>query len=440
MLLVDDRQSQRVELDRRLHERMGSDRQVSVSRREGREGFPPRLRSLAAGQRDDPETGPGEERPQGQVVLLGEELGRGHERDLQAVLEGHEGGKEGDDCLAAPHVALQEPVHGVGAAQVADDRAHRSPLPGGQPERQHREGRAADAIVHPDGVRLAFPGPRPPAHLQAQAEEKQLFQNQPHLSRGAEAIELGERGAGGRKMGLPEGSAALGQPPARQEAGGQGIVEVGRQLRERAVDQPPKLPGRQGAHPFINRHDASAVQRAGLPRIVRPVPVCRLVLIAAAVAEPLVLGVGQPQAAGFPPLRRAVQQDPLPRRERRLQVRLVHPHRAKRARVVPQQHLEQREAAAAGLPQPGADHPATDRGGLARPQGAGANEAAAVFVAEGKPMEEIVRRAQARPLELGRPAGTDSLQETQPDAKARTGRRGRLRTHHGPSRSGLIAR
>ena len=373
-------------------------------------------------------------------MLLGEELGRGHERDLQTVLEGHEGGQQGDDGLAAPHVALQEAIHGMGAAQVADDGAQRPLLPRRQPERQHREGRAADAIVHPDEVRLALPGPGLPAHLEGQAEEKQLFQNQSHLRRGTEPVEQGDGGAGRRKMGLPEGSEAIGQSPARTEAGGQRIVEVGRQLRERPLNQHPKLPGRQGANAFVHRHDPGAVQRAaGLPP-VRPVPPGRLLLVAVTVAEQLVLGVGQPQAAGVPPLRRAVEQDPLPRRERRLQVRLVHPHRAKRARVVPQQHLEQREAAPAGLPQPGADHRAADRGGLARPQVAGTDQPAAILVAEGKPVEEIVRGAQPRPLELRRPAGTDPLQETQLRAKTRTGGRGRLCTHHGPSRPALTAR
>ena len=222
---------------------------------------------------------------------------------------------------------------------------------------------------------------------------------------------------------------AVGQTAAHPQVLGQGIFQVGGHLFERTVHQPPELLRRQGADTLVHRDHAGAVQPLpGLPIICVPV------------AEQLVLRVDQPQSARVAPLRRAVQKDPLAREERRLQIRLIHPQGPERARVVSQQHLEQREAAAAGVPQTGADHPPPDRGGLARPQIAGRDEAAAIFVAERKPVEEIVAGAQSRPFELCRPAGADPLQETQLGAKVRTVRRSWLPVLHGRSHPAFTAR
>ena len=337
-------------------------------------------------------------------MLFREELGRRHERDLQAVLQRDEGGQQGHDGLAAAHVALQEPVHRMGATQVVDDGAQRPPLAGGQPEGQHGEGRTADAVVDPHRVRLALPGPGPAPDLEAEPEQEQFFQDQPHLGGAAELVQPRERGVRGREMRFPERLPAIRQAQAGAEARRQGIVEVGRQLFQRPVHQPPKLLRRQGSDALVHRDHAGAVQPPpGLSTVAPLLPA----------VEQLVLRVAQPQPAGLAPFGGAVEQDRLPRREHRLQVRLVHPDRPERAGFVAQQHLEQREAAAARMPQAGADHLPADGGGLASPQFAGAHEAAAVLVTEGEPVKKVVGRAQARPFEFRRPAGSDTLQETQ---------------------------
>ena len=71
-------------------------------------------------------------------MLLGEDLGRRHERDLQAVLHRDQRRQQRDDRLAGADVALQQPVHRLRPLQVVDDLLQRLLLPGGQPERQHR--------------------------------------------------------------------------------------------------------------------------------------------------------------------------------------------------------------------------------------------------------------------------------------------------------------
>ena len=70
-------------------------------------------------------------------MLLGQDLGRRHERHLQAVLHRDERREQRDDGLAGADVALQQPVHRLRPLQVVDDLLERLLLPGGQPERQH---------------------------------------------------------------------------------------------------------------------------------------------------------------------------------------------------------------------------------------------------------------------------------------------------------------
>ena len=84
-----------------------------------------------------------------QAVLLGQHLGRGHERALVAALDGHEQGGDGHQRLARAHVALEQPVHGVDAGQVAGDLGDGPLLGAGERERQRRRGSAAPARRRP---------------------------------------------------------------------------------------------------------------------------------------------------------------------------------------------------------------------------------------------------------------------------------------------------
>ena len=83
-------------------------------------------------------------------MLLGQDLGRRHERHLQSVLHRDERREQRDDGLAGADVALQQAVHRLRALQIVDDLLQRLPLPGRQPERQHAPGRLADPIVDAD--------------------------------------------------------------------------------------------------------------------------------------------------------------------------------------------------------------------------------------------------------------------------------------------------
>ena len=83
----------------------------------------PLLRRRRAGQQRDPEPRRLEQPADVDEVLLGQDLGRRHERDLEAVLHRDERRHQRDDGLARADVALQQPVHRLRPLHVGDDLA-----------------------------------------------------------------------------------------------------------------------------------------------------------------------------------------------------------------------------------------------------------------------------------------------------------------------------
>ena len=112
-------------------------------------------------------------------MLLGEHLGRRHQRSLVPALHGGEQGGDGDDRLAGADVALQQPVHRVGSRQVGVDLADHPLLGGGQREAQRgvepADQLAAGLVADADGVALH----RPLAHHEHQLHPQQLVERQP---------------------------------------------------------------------------------------------------------------------------------------------------------------------------------------------------------------------------------------------------------------------
>ena len=65
-------------------------------------------------------------------MLLGQELGRRHERGLEVVLHGQQHGEQRHDGLAGTDVAHEETVHPVGSGHVRGDLAEGTLLVVGQ--------------------------------------------------------------------------------------------------------------------------------------------------------------------------------------------------------------------------------------------------------------------------------------------------------------------
>jgi hypothetical protein len=87
------------------------------------------------------------------------------------------------------------------------------------------------------------------------------------------------------------------------------------------------------------------------------------------------------------------------------------------SRTVPEgvahQRLEDAEAGTPGAPQAARDHVAANRDGLPLAQRGNRLQAAAIFVAAGKSIEEIFDRVQAGAGKVGGFAGTDALEKLQ---------------------------
>ena len=125
-----------MELDRLLDQRVGADDQLGRAARH-------RLLRGALGRGRQATHEPGDvdvERLQPlrdlAEVLLGEDFGRRHQRDLEAAFDRPGRRQRGDHRLAAADVALHQPMHGARAAQVAFDLVPDAVLRRRQLERQ----------------------------------------------------------------------------------------------------------------------------------------------------------------------------------------------------------------------------------------------------------------------------------------------------------------
>ena len=105
-------------------------------------------------------------------MLIGEKFRGRHQRDLAAALDGMGRGQRRHQRLAAAHVALDEPKHGLGQLQIRFDLAEHPFLRPGRPKRKRRDQRGFErpgAGQRPAGVVL---------HPGAQEFEREMMREQ----------------------------------------------------------------------------------------------------------------------------------------------------------------------------------------------------------------------------------------------------------------------
>ena len=157
MLLVDDREPEVVEAHPVLEQGVGPDQDARVAGEGVGQRRSTRPYSARAGQQRHPGrlVGPAELPGLGQrseqrgdrpVVLLGEHLGRRQQRRLPARVHHLEHGPYRDDGLARADLALQQPVHRVGAGQVVGYLLADLALAFGERERQPLVERGHQAV------------------------------------------------------------------------------------------------------------------------------------------------------------------------------------------------------------------------------------------------------------------------------------------------------
>ncbi len=111
MLLVDDDQAQIREFDFLLDEGVGPDDQLGIALGNVAAGLTFAIFFHRSGEQNNAIAGVFENAASGKIMLLGENLGRCHQRDLIAIFDGDDGGFEGDDRLAGSDITLQQASH-----------------------------------------------------------------------------------------------------------------------------------------------------------------------------------------------------------------------------------------------------------------------------------------------------------------------------------------
>ena len=112
---------------------------------------------------------PVQQPPDAGGVLLGEHLGRRHQRALVAALHGGQQRGHGDDGLAGADVALQQPVHRVRRGEVGVDLGDHPALGVRQREAQRGVEAARPARRRPRGGCRRSPAPSPACASRAPA-------------------------------------------------------------------------------------------------------------------------------------------------------------------------------------------------------------------------------------------------------------------------------
>ena len=240
-----------------------------------------RLRALLAldrgGQQLDPVGAAPQQAAQREEVLLGQDLGGGHEGRLVAVLEDDDHGEERHQRLARAHVALDEAVHGVGRAEVVGDLPQDAPLRPGEREGQDALHRLASGVLDLEGRALPLRAHAAAAPGEAELEEKQLLEDQAQVAGRAEA-RSGGRDRRPRRAGARAGGPRRGRSRASRSrrSAGSGSGEAGGHLLREVREDAPQGLDRERAELLVDRDEAAGVDAAVL------VPLDDLVLRASA--------------------------------------------------------------------------------------------------------------------------------------------------------------
>ena len=184
----------------------------------------------------------------GGEVLLGQHLGRDHQRALVPALHGGEQCGQRDDGLARADVALEEAVHGEGPGHVGDDDGERAALRRrelvGQAGEEARDEGVGDAAGDLAGRDVVVQGAGVDLEGAAAQDERQLEAEQ-----------------------LVEDEAAVGRRPwPRRTRAVDGVEGLGAAPRDRARCATPRAAGRRTRRPA----SSASSTNAPISQLVRP--------------------------------------------------------------------------------------------------------------------------------------------------------------------------
>jgi hypothetical protein len=260
MLLVDHGESELAEGNALLNQRVRADHHVDGAGRELGGDLATFARGRCAGQQREPEPRVFEQTTDIEEVLVGENLRRRHEGNLQAILHRDQRGHQRHNRLSGPHVPLEKAIHRLRTLHVGNNFANRRFLISRELERQHGAHGLSRGIRDDNRARLALGvGASPPQHS-PELEQKELFEDQTKVRRRSKCIQLIDRQSGRREMHLPERLTPVNQMLTAANVRGQWVGQDGGQLLKCLMDQHSLHFRRELAGLLINRHNPPGME------------------------------------------------------------------------------------------------------------------------------------------------------------------------------------
>ncbi len=178
MLLVDHREPEAAERDLLLDQGVGPDDDRRHPGPQARMDLLLFAGREAAHQQLGRHTQRREQPREGARVLLGQHLGRRHERGLEVVLGGQQHREQRHHRLAAAHVALEQPMHAHRRRHVGDDFLDGALLGAGQLEGERLAQLGGEVALHGEAdAGTGLPG-QPARAGQHQLEQHQLLEGE----------------------------------------------------------------------------------------------------------------------------------------------------------------------------------------------------------------------------------------------------------------------
>ena len=268
MLLVDDREAEPLERDVLLDERVRADRDVDRTIGEPREYFAPPVAGDARRKERMRRPAVREERRERPGMLLGEQLGRCHERGLRARAGSDTRRKGGDDRLSRADVALEQPRHGHALAEIRADLLERSLLRARERERQLRDPARQLGVRDGERERRRLSGPTRASLRQSELEHEELVEREPASGREQALDVVG-------KVHLPQGRCDVGKPMALANGRRERLGHFGHDARssrstlDRGVQPAAHLARLDAFRERIDRHEASGMHGLGVGALER---------------------------------------------------------------------------------------------------------------------------------------------------------------------------
>ena len=379
---------------------MGADGTAGLTALDRSRCFLPRLALDGARQEDHAHAERLEQLGERHHVLLGQDLGGGHERRLMPGLDRGQDREGRDHRLARADIALEQAAHRVGLGHVDADLAPDALLCRRQRVGQRRAQTAHEGTgrVHGEAAAAAL---AVAADRQPDFEQKEVVEDEPAASRGMLLLRL-------RKMRASDRPGQRQQGAAGADALRQRIAELVGPAVHEALHEPPERPLGQPLGQRVDRNQTSRVEH----------------LVRAILDELIVLHHHLERPAAVR-LDLAVDDQVLAALEDSGQVRLVEPRAVEKAAHVPDHH-DERHARPPARGRADARDGAGAGAGLSHRDASERGDLAPVFVAQRQVLDEgVLNGAETDPGQrlcaLGPDTGDVSERRPRPRGRLRRG-------------------